>query len=430
MRFSFRLFISLWLVFFIGACTQEVNTGTSSTTGSTGPATTTSNPKNPAYTPPSNTGDTAGGGSTSTGSNKSNGKDSLTIAYTVNYNCVDSNITVTFTATYSRTVKNATYEFYFGDGNSIPTTSLSTVYNTYALKGTYTVIAKIDSAGGNIASATKTITLSGTSTKPVASFTSNTTNTAGNGYAFNGSQSTVPSGTITNYSWDFGDGNGNFTNSYYVTHTYTQQSTAQTYNVTLTVKSSGGCSNYLTKQVAVPAGSTAVTGGFTYSSTNPCSANGEVFTFVSGVTNLPASPVFNWNFGDGTTGTGSTVTKQYSLGGTYTVTLTITGNGTSTVVYSSSQTITAYGQNVTPTAGFTFTKSSSNSYIVTFSSTSTVPNGTLTYQWNFGDGTTANTSSSTFQKTYTVSGTYSVTLTATSNAGCSATTTAQSVTVP
>ena len=431
MRLSFRLFISSWLLFFISSCTQQINTsGTNSYSGSTGPASATSNPKNPAYTPPSNKGDSTGGGSTSTGTSSSGtSKDSLTVAYVVNTNCVDSNIIVAFTATYSRTIQNATYEWYFGDGNSIPKSTLPTVYNTYAYKGTYTVLVKIDSAGSNVASVTKTFTLAGSSTKPVASFTASATNTVGNSFAFNGSQSSVPSGTITNYSWDFNDGLSDQTNSSYVTHTYTQQSTAQTYNVTLTVTGSGGCSTYLTKQVTVPAGSATTTGGFTYTSTNPCSSSGEVFNFVSGVTNLPPSPVYNWNFGDNTSGTGSTVYKPYSVGGNYTVTLNITGNSTSTVVYSTSQTVKAYGQNVVPTASFTYSKSFSNANTVTFTSTSTVANGTMTYKWSFGDGSTGSSSNTSYTKTYNSAGTYPVILTATSNAGCPATST-QSVTLP
>ena len=432
MKFSFRLFISFWLVFFISACTQQIDTtGTDSNSGSTGPASATSNPKNPAYTPPSNKGDSTGGGSTSTGTSSSGGtnKDSLTVAYTINNNCVDSNIVVNFTATYSRTIKNATYEWYFNDGNSVPSTTLASVFNTYTYKGTYAVLVKIDSAGSNIATITKTIILSGAATKPVVVFTSNTTNTTGNAFAFNGSKSTVPSGTITNYSWDFGDGSGDFTNSSYVTHTYSQQITKQPYNVTLTVAGSGGCSTYLTQQVIVPGGLNVVTGGFTYTSTNPCSANGEAFTFTSGVTNLPTSPVYTWNFGDGSSATGSTVSKPYSLGGTYNVTLTITGNGTNTVVYTTSQTINAYGQNVTPKASFNIASGGATGYTLNFTSTSTLQNGTMTYKWNFGDGTTSSTSNATFTKTYVNAGTYPVTLTATSNAGCAATA-SQSVTVP
>jgi len=415
---------------FFSACTQQIDsTGTTSNSGSTGPASATSDPKNPAYVPPTNKGDSTGGGSTSTGTaSSSSNKDSLTLLYGVNNNCVDSNIQVNFTAKYSRTIKNATYEWYFNDGNSIPSTSSASVFNTYAYKGTYSVLVKIDSGGSNIASVTKTIVLPGSSTMPVVSFTSYSTNSTNTAYAFNGSKTTIPSGTITSYIWDFGDTYGDKSNNSYVTHTYAQQTTAQTYNVTLTVVGSGGCSSYQSKQVTIPAGSNATSGSFTYKSTSPCAPSSENFTFTSTATNLPSNPVYTWTFGDGSGGIGSSVTKSYSQGGSYPVTLMITGNGSNSIVYQSSQNVNAFGQNVTPTANFSISPASSG-YAVTFINNSTVPNGTLTYSWNFGDYTSTTTTQNTITKTFTTAATNTVTLTATSNAGCSSVT-SQNITVP
>lgn len=431
MRFSIRILLPVWLMFLFSACTQQIdNTGTTSNSGSTGPASATSDPKNPAYTPPTNKGDSTGGGSTSTGTASSNNsnKDSLTLSYVVNNNCVDTNIQVNFTAKYSRTIKSATYEWYFNDGNSIPSTSSASVYNTYAYKGTYSVLVKIDSAGSNIASLTKTITLAGSSTMPSVFFTAFPTNSTNTAYAFNGSKTTIPSGTISNYIWDFGDTYGDKSNNSYVTHSYAQQPTAQTYYVTLTAVGSSGCSSYQSKQIIIPAGSSLPTGGFTYKSTSPCAPSSESFTFTSNATNLPPNPVYTWSFGDGSGGTGPSVTKSFNQGGSYPVTLTITGNNSNSIVSQSSQNINAYGQNVTPTAGFTIAPASSG-YAITFINTSSVPNGTLTYSWNFGDFTSTTTTQNTVSKTYTSAATNTVTLTATSNAGCSSVA-SQNITVP
>ena len=244
MKYSPSFFISIILIFFVGSCTQQIDT--TGTTESTGPATATSNSSKPAYTPPSNTGDSTGGGSTSTTSKST--ADSVTINYTVLTTCVDSNVNVRFNLISTRKVKNATYEWYFNDGNSI-SSGPDTVLNTYIVAGSYTVIAKLDSAGSTLASTALTIKLTGSAGTPVAAFSAiQSVNT----YAFNTSASTISSGTIKNYYWDFGDGNTLSTTQTYVSHTYSQQSTAQIYIVNLTETGSGGCTNTVSSKVKVP----------------------------------------------------------------------------------------------------------------------------------------------------------------------------------
>jgi len=51
----------------------------------------------------------------------------------------------------------------------------------------------------------------------------------------------------------------------------------------------------------------------------------------SGSTDLDGTITsYAWNFGDGTTGTGVTVSHAYNVAGTFTVTLTVTDNGNAT----------------------------------------------------------------------------------------------------
>jgi PKD repeat protein len=331
---------------------------------------------------------------------------------------------------------NATYEWYFGDGNSI-TSGPANVTNIYKMPGTYTVLAKVDSGGRAIASVSKAITLTGTAGAPVASFTSTLLNptTLANNYAFN-STSTISAGSIKTFSWDFGDANVDNSNNTYVTHAYNQLATAQNYTVTLKVANSAGCANSKSQTITVAAGTPVVpviSGGFSDTSTSPCSPSSEQFTFTGTTTNVPAGAVYNWNFGDNTTGTGNPVTKVYASGNTYLVKMTIgTYSGTTfTQLYSYQNNVTAYGQNVTPTASMTVTPVGSLGNSFTFQSTSTVTNGTIaTNYWDFGDGSTTQLSS--IQKTYTqdvVPRTYTVKLVSTSNAGCSAFV-FQTVTIP
>ena len=119
-----------------------------------------------------------------------------------------------------------------------------------------------------------------------------------------------------------------------------------------------------------------------------------------------------WNFGDGQTGTGSTVSHHYAVAGTYVVSLTVTDNrgGTNTIT----QSVVAVAPNVLPTAAFTSTPT--NLSVAFDGSTSTDSDGTIaSYAWTFGDGSTGTGVNPTH--VYATGGTFSVALTVTDNRG-------------
>ena len=121
---------------------------------------------------------------------------------------------------------------------------------------------------------------------------------------------------------------------------------------------------------------------------------------------------YDWDFGDGTTGTGATANHNYAAEGTYTVKLKVTDNsgGTNEV----SHDITVTDPNALPTAAFT---SSTTDLTASLNgSTSSDPDGTIaSYEWDFGDGTTG--SGATIDHGYAAAGTYDVKLTVTDNRG-------------
>ena len=123
-----------------------------------------------------------------------------------------------------------------------------------------------------------------------------------------------------------------------------------------------------------------------------------------------------WDFGDGSTGTGSVVSHTYSTVGGYTAVLTVTDS--QGLTSSQSVQILATAPNIPPTAVIAASATSGAAPLaVTFNgSGSTDPDGTISsYAWNFGDGTTASGSVAT--KTFNTAGTYTVTLTVTDNRG-------------
>ncbi|NIM10963.1 MAG: PKD domain-containing protein [Candidatus Aminicenantes bacterium] len=127
-------------------------------------------------------------------------------------------------------------------------------------------------------------------------------------------QSTANYCTITGWNWDFGDGNTSTQQN--PTHTY---SSADWFNVTLTVTADTGASDSKTKTVwAGP--NLSPTANFTYST-----PGGFVVNFSDQSTDIDGTIAgWNWDFGDGNTSSQQNPSHQYQYPGTYTVTLTVT----------------------------------------------------------------------------------------------------------
>ncbi len=152
---------------------------------------------------------------------------------------------------------------------------------------------------------------------PSAKFTANCSSEEAK-CSFDGSTSTDPDGSISSYSWDFGDGTtGTGAN---VSHTYSR---AAYYSVSLTVTDNAGKTHKIRNQVK--AGNLPPNASIAQ---NACIAQPQC-TFDAGASNDPegSTLVYSWDFGDGTTGSGVKATHGYpSKDAKYTVTLTVTDN--------------------------------------------------------------------------------------------------------
>ncbi|MEZ5381516.1 MAG: PKD domain-containing protein [Microthrixaceae bacterium] len=145
---------------------------------------------------------------------------------------------------------------------------------------------------------------------------------------FNSTGSASIDGTIVSYAWDFKDpnsGSANSASTANASHTFSQ---AGTYLVKLTVTDDIGLTATATVSITVstpviplPVARFDPPGTFFAAAT--VSFNGSASTANGGV---PVS-VYEWDFGDGTSGSGPTATHLYSTPGTYVVKLTVQDSG-------------------------------------------------------------------------------------------------------
>lgn len=141
----------------------------------------------------------------------------------------------------------------------------------------------------------------------------------------------------------------------------------------------------------------------------------DTVNFVASATDSDGQVVsYDWNFGDGSTGSGATTTHSYNSPGNYTITLVVTDDQGNVGTCSGSVTVTA----PTVTCGFTFSPTTvvAGSVVNFDASTSTATGGRINrYSWTFGDGSSG--SGRTVQHIYATANTYVVNLTLFDNGG-------------
>lgn len=129
-----------------------------------------------------------------------------------------------------------------------------------------------------------------------------------------------------------------------------------------------------------------------------------------------SSCTYAWDFADGTSGTGMTVTHVYRTQGSFVATLTVTD---SRGAQSTTSRAFIVQPGIPPTAIFTFSPTPVLvNEAVFFNASGSRPatgRAIVRYQWDFGKGTTG--SGVTTSKIYDAIGTYTVTLTVTDDAG-------------
>lgn len=306
----------------------------------------------------------------------------------------------------------ASYWWDFGDGNKIfrPTTR-----HAFHNPGTYQVrLTVIDDTVYETAAHTDLITVTvrdPANERPTATAGEDRRVAMGETVSFDGSTSTDPDGRILFYLWDFGNGHGD--DEPVVRHTYWEPGV---YSVNLTVKDEnekdGGQSvDSLTVEV-VPADNRSPVLEFPT----------ELITTLHVPLRFDASKAndrdgnivsYEWDFGDGATGTGAVIDHRYDKTGTYRGSLVLTDNGiptpqTTEISFDVQVTTKA---NTVPAPNIRAERKAMVHESIGFDATETAdPDGSiLSYVWDFGDGHRA--SGIETHHVYQFPGRYKVTLT-------------------
>ncbi len=232
-------------------------------------------------------------------------------------------------------------------------------------------------------------------------------------------------GTITSYYWDFGDPQDPApATGMTASHNYVHPGT---YLVKLTVTDNSGKLNY--EKIVITVTNPAPVASFFMDDDAPVAGDEVSFTATGSYDPNGTIVSYEWDFGDGSTGTGEETTHTYSEIGYYIAVLTVTDNDGATTVVRHAVDVHedtgtcgsgGCGGPDIPLAVITGLPSCSGGQTgvaVQFDgSASRAADGVIvSYRWEFGDGQTG--SGERVTHTYQQSGRYVVTLTVTDDKG-------------
>ncbi len=299
------------------------------------------------------------------------------------------------------------WQWDFGDGGSDNNRNTGHIY---AAPGIYTVRLTITDLSGCLGFRDSLVTIH---PLPQAHFDATLSNCKGEDVSFT-DLSSISTGYIVRWTWDFGDGSPqvtiNFPGVPNVSHQYT---TSGNYSVTLLVTGSDSCRNQESQQVSVyplplPA--------FQYA--GACQGSAVQFTDQSLPNGGSAITQWSWDFDDPASGSSNqsnqaSPSHQFTGTGPYNVQLIVTTNNGCHDSITHSITLSP-----TPAVAFTSMYRCQQSPVA-FTPDAAVMNLNVISQWHwdFGDGNTSTLGSPTH--IYNFAGTYTVTLAVTDTAGCS-----------
>ncbi len=321
--------------------------------------------------------------------------------------------------TNNSTGTGLSYSWDFGDGSPADTSmNPMHLYDTTVVDTTMTldVMLTVTDTNGCDSSVTKQITVS----RPIAMFNSDSIYSSCPPFFVTFTDSSTAD--VISWYWDFGDTASGTSNHAYIPNPQHIFNYAGQYDVSLIVTNIYGCVDTIIKNDYIIDGPK---GSFVYYPKYGCQPL-EV-TFVSDTQDVSS---FLWVFGDGSSSSaGDSIVYIYTDTGTFIPTLILQDTVIDaiygdTIICSvnipGNDTIRIFP---TPAADFNFTTGCPYTDII-FTDASTIASGNIiSYDWNFGDGTTGTGQTTIHQ--YAYGGNYNVTLIVTSDLGCTDTITKQ-----
>ncbi len=293
-----------------------------------------------------------------------------------------------------------TWQWVFGDGNA----GASPIHQ-YINSGVFDVSLHITDGNGCVSDTTIAGLIS-VSTMPVISIDADITQYCSVPVDINFTNNSTGSTTINDFAWTFGDGNSSTSEN--PTNQYTSLGV---YDVSLTVTDVNGCSNDSVFANFININSVTASFDINPVATIYCTGTPVQFTNTSGING-------NWLFGDGSglNNSGSSpVSHSYNNAGTYTVQLIAAPGDICADTITQTIEVEAVNANFSTSPSF----GCEDGLDVTFTDASS--SNVVSWEWNFGDGSSNSTNAPPVNHTYNGEGSYTNTLTVTTANGCTAT---------
>ncbi|MES2566836.1 MAG: PKD domain-containing protein [Bacteroidota bacterium] len=336
-----------------------------------------------------------------------------TANFTASNACLNSAINIVNSTTVAPPDFITAYNWDFGVGANPSTgTGFNPVLPSYNLSGTKTITLNISSNTTCTANLVQSIQIYA---QPVANF-STTSVCQSTATAF--TDLSTPSGSIIAWSWDFTNNGSTDNTTNAPTPIY---SASGTFSASLIIRDNNSCKDTVVLPLnvwghAIP----------DFTPTSACVGNANTFSNTTNTTtnlNVGGTPVWSWDFADGSPVNASQdPTHTYTTGATgATFNVTLTATTTNGCV---DNVVKAVKVNALPTATFTPMNACVNSNVIlNNASTIALPDNVTTYAWNFGVGSSPTPTSSIQNPPilkYNSSGIKTITLTIFANTTCSA----------
>ncbi|HWB93580.1 MAG TPA: PKD domain-containing protein, partial [Puia sp.] len=298
---------------------------------------------------------------------------------------------------------NLTYNWTIGNGASPASSADTSPIVTFPNSGQYNVTLQVASSLGCNATTKQTLNFSNSA----AVLNGPTAACVNTPIAFSDGSSPIPPTIV----WDFGDGTGSNTAS--VSKIY---ASTGTYTVKLVNKYTG-CADSTTQTVNVQ--DPPVADFTTGDPTNTCK---PPLTIHFTDRTAPAAASWHWDFGDGQTSTDEDPVHTYNSSGSFTVTLTATGAGNCPNSISKANLINILDPTVTIGGTLTACMAGTSNFnaIGPIANVNAV-DGVKSYAWSAPGSNEVSSAAQNPTFTYASTGTYTLSVTITTNGGCTAT---------